>query len=146
MEAKTAVPHRNRKVRKQRGSRTHGWGQVGQHRAGGRRGGKGKAGGKKHKWTFIVKYAPDYFGKHGFHRPMGRKENAINVGELEELMEETTAERKEKTVNLSKLGYDKLLGAGKINTPLDVEVKSCSKSAAKKIQEAGGKIIIKGGA
>lgn len=26
------MPHRLRKVRKQRGSRTHGWGRVGQHR------------------------------------------------------------------------------------------------------------------
>lgn len=137
------MPHGKRKVRKQRGSRTHGWGQVGQHRAGGRKGGKGKAGGRKHKWTHTVKYAPDYFGKHGFHEPVSRKEKAINVGELEELVEKTTTEKKDKIINLEKLGYDKLLGAGKVSRSLNIELKSCSKTAAKKIQEAGGKIIIK---
>jgi len=137
------VPHRERKVRKQRGSRTHGWGQVGQHRAGGRKGGKGKAGRGKHKWTYTVKYAPNYFGKHGFHKPVSHEEKTINVGELEELVEKTTIEKEAKIINLEKLGYNKLLGAGKVNRPLNIEVKSCSKSAAKKIQEAGGKIIIK---
>jgi len=137
------VPHRKRKVRKHRGSRTYGWGQVGQHRAGGRKGGKGKAGRSKHKWTYTVKYAPNYFGKHGFHRPMSRKEKIINVGELEELVDKTTTEKEDKIINLEQLGYDKLLGAGKVNRPLNIEVKSCSKSAAKKIQESGGKIIIK---
>lgn len=137
------MPHRERKVRKQRGSRTHGWGQVGQHRAGGRKGGKGKAGRGKHKWTYTVKYAPNYFGKHGFHKPVSHEEKTINVGELEELVEKTTIEKEAKIINLEKLGYNKLLGAGKVNRPLNIEVKSCSKSAAKKIQEAGGKIIIK---
>lgn len=140
------MPHRKRKVRKQRGSRTHGWGPVGQHRAGGRKGGKGKAGMRKHKWTYTVKHAPNYFGKHGFHKPVSRKEKTLNVGELEELVEKTTTEKKDKIINLEKLGYDKLLGAGKVSRSLNIELKSCSKTAAKKIQEAGGKIIIKRGA
>jgi len=135
--------HRKRKVRKQRGSRTYGWGQVGQHRAGGRKGGKGKAGRSKHKWTYTVKYAPNYFGKRGFHKPMSQKETTINVGELEELATCTAAEEKGKIIDLEKLGYDKLLGAGNVNRAMNIEVKSCSKSAAKKIQEAGGKILIK---
>jgi len=144
LEAKITVPHRKRKVRKQRGSRTYGWGQVGQHRESGRQGGKGKAGGHKHGWTYTVKYAPHYFGKRGFHRPMSWKEKVMNVGELEELVAgATTTEEKDKIIDLEKLGYYKLLGAGKVNRAMNVEVKSCSKSAAKKIQEAGGKILIK---
>jgi len=143
LEAKITVAHRKRKVRKRRGSRTYGWGQVGQHRAGGRKGGKGKAGGHKHKWTYTVKHAPNYFGKRGFHRPVSQKEKTINVGELEELATRTATEEKGKIIDLERLGYDKLLGAGKVNRAMNVEVKSCSKSAAKKIQEAGGKILIK---
>jgi len=143
LEAKATVVHRKRKVRKRRGSRTYGWGQVGQHRAGGRKGGKGKAGRSKHKWTYTVKYTPDYFGKRGFHRPVSQKEKTINVGELEELATRTATEEKGKIIDLERLGYDKLLGAGKVNRAMNVEVKSCSKSAAKKIQEAGGKILIK---
>jgi len=112
------MPHRKRKVRKKRGSRTYGWGQVGQHRAGGRKGGKGKAGLGKHKWTYTVKHAPNYFGKHGFHRSTGRKERVINVGELDELVERTAAKEGGGVVNLGELGYDKLLGAGRVSRPL----------------------------
>ena len=38
------MPTRLRKVRKQRGSRTHGYGQIGQHRHSGKQGGHGNAG------------------------------------------------------------------------------------------------------
>ncbi|MEM4427493.1 MAG: 50S ribosomal protein L15, partial [Zestosphaera sp.] len=41
-----------------RGSRTHGYGRVGQHRKAGSRGGRGAAGLHKHKWTWVVKYHP----------------------------------------------------------------------------------------
>ena len=36
-----------------------GYGRVGQHRKGGGRGGKGKAGGRKHFWIQTLKYNPD---------------------------------------------------------------------------------------
>ncbi|MEM3921728.1 MAG: 50S ribosomal protein L15, partial [Nitrososphaerota archaeon] len=54
---------RHRKSRKRRGSRTCGWGQIGQHRKSGSRGGHGHAGMHKHKWTWVLKHDPDYFGK-----------------------------------------------------------------------------------
>ena len=63
------MPHSKRDVRKYRGSRTHGYGTVGQHRKGGQRGGKGKAGLHKGGWTWTVKYDPKHFGKYGFKRP-----------------------------------------------------------------------------
>jgi len=44
-------------------------------------------------------------------------------------------------IDLTSLGYAKLLGTGKITKPLTVKVKSCSKSAAQKITQAGGKIL-----
>ncbi|MEM2955643.1 MAG: 50S ribosomal protein L15, partial [Nitrososphaerales archaeon] len=63
------MPTRLRKTRKLRGSRTVGYGQVGQHRKSGSRGGKGKAGLHKHKWSWTVKYAPNYFGRDEFKPP-----------------------------------------------------------------------------
>ncbi|MGA2874798.1 MAG: 50S ribosomal protein L15, partial [Nitrososphaerales archaeon] len=51
---------RLRKVRRLRGSRTHGWGQIGQHRRTGSKGGSGMAGLHKHKWSYTVKYMPDH--------------------------------------------------------------------------------------
>ena len=143
------MPHKDRKVRRQRGSRTHGWGQIGQHRAGGGRGGHGKAGLDKHKWTYIIKHDPDYFKKKGFvsTRTLGRKVNVINVGKLDDLADklesEKKLERKEKKIflDLESLGYDKLLGTGEIIKPMLVKVASYSEAASRKLEEAGGQIL-----
>lgn len=143
------MPTKDRKVRKQRGSRTHGWGQIGQHRAGGGRGGHGKAGLDKHKWTYIIKHDPDYFKKKGFvsTRTLGRKVNVINVGKLDDLADklesEKKLERKEKKIflDLESLGYDKLLGTGEIIKPMLVKVASYSEAASRKLEEAGGQIL-----
>jgi large subunit ribosomal protein L15 len=138
------MPHKLRKTRKKRGSRTQGYGKVGQHRAGGQRGGHGKAGLHKHKWTYVIKYEPEYFGKRGFHshKSLGRKAEVVNVGALDELAEKISAKKtKEKfLIDLESLGYSKLLGTGKVTKPLIVKVASCSKSAAEKIKEAGGQL------
>jgi len=139
------MPHRLRKIRKQRGSRTHGFGRVGQHRGGGMRGGHGKAGFHKHKWTYVIKYEPDYFGKKGFTSPknLKRKVNVINVGVLDELAEKLSMKREGKLfIDLESFGYTKLLGAGKVTKPLIVKAPSCSKSAAEKIREAGGQVLL----
>jgi large subunit ribosomal protein L15 len=40
------------------------------------------------------------------------------------------------------LGYDKLLGTGSIDRPLRIKVDSASKSAIRKISEAGGEVVI----
>lgn len=141
------MPHRLRKVRKQRGSRTHGWGQVGQHRGIGMRGGHGKAGRKKHKWTYVVKHDPNYFGKHGFQRSWANRPTTMNVGELDSQIEELVARevmRKEDAaylIDLEELGIGKLLGAGRVMKPLRVIVRSWSAAAARKIEAAGGQIL-----
>jgi large subunit ribosomal protein L15 len=140
------MPHKLRKIRKQRGSRTHGWGRVGQHRAKGSRGGHGKAGFHKHKWSYVIKYEPDYFGKKGFTSPKSvrRKVNVINVGALDEMAEKlsTRMEKNKFFIDLESLGYTKLLGTGSVTKPLIVKVPSCSSSTTRKIKEAGGQILI----
>jgi large subunit ribosomal protein L15 len=139
------LPHKLRKIRRKRGSRTHGYGQVGQHR----KGTKGQAGLHKHRWTYVIKYEPDYFEKKGFtsQKAISRKNNVINVGELDELSYKLTAEKKlerkqkKSFLDLDKLGYNKLLGMGKITKPMLVKVIAYSEAAAKKIEEAGGQIL-----
>ena len=143
------MPTKNRKVRRQRGSRTHGWGQIGQHRAGGGRGGHGKAGLDKHKWTYVIKHDPTYWEKKGFvsTRTLGRKVSVINVGKLDDLADklesEKKLERKDKKIflDLESLGYDKLLGTGEIIKPMLVKVASYSEAASRKLEEAGGQIL-----
>jgi large subunit ribosomal protein L15 len=138
------MPHRLRKIRKKRGSRTCGYGRVGQHRKSGSKGYR-KAGRHKHGWTYVIKYEPEYFGKKGFTSPksLKREVKAINVGELEEIAEKYGKTEEGKIlVDLESLGYTKLLGSGKVTKPLIVKVASCSKSAAEKIEEAGGKVLM----
>ena len=142
------MPHRLRKTRWMRGSRTHGYGAHDRHRGRGSRHYR-RAGRHKHLWTYVVKYEPDYFGKHGFKPPRSKflKVQAINVGQLEELVDKLEAEGKLEVreglpyVDLAALGYDKLLGRGSISRPVLVRVKAFTELAEKKISEAGGRII-----
>jgi len=136
------MPHKQRKTRKMRGSRTHGYGRIGQHRDAGSKGQR-KVGRHKHLWSYVVTHEPDYFGKHGFTSPQSlkRKENTINIKQLSNLAAETTVEKGKTPVNLTSLGYTKLLGTGKIAKPLTVTVASCSKSAEEKIKKAGGQVV-----
>ena len=140
------MPHKLRKSRKQRGSRYCGWGQVGQHRGGGMRGGKGKAGGRKHFWIRTVKYEPDRYLKKGFKPPSSLEPapETINVGELEELALKTLGvdELKEGSeLDLKAMGIDKLLGRGSVHTPFKISVSSYSSRALEKIEAVGGKIL-----
>ena len=142
------MPHKLRKTRKMRGSRTHGYGTIGQHRKKGTKGER-KVGRHKHLWTYVIKYEPDYFGKKGFtsHKSLHRKISTINVGELEELVNKLSAEKtlEKKTgkifLDLEKLGYNKLLGTGKIAQPILVKVASHSETASKKLEKVGGEIL-----
>jgi len=138
------MPHKLRKLRKKRGSRTHGYGRVGQHRDAGSKGHR-KVGRHKHLWSYVTTYEPNYFGKKGFTSPksLKRKENAINLKKLNELSQKLSV-KKEKGklhLDLTSLGYTKLLGTGSISKALSVNVASCSKSAAEKIKEAGGQVL-----
>jgi large subunit ribosomal protein L15 len=137
------MPHKERKTRKMRGSRTHGYGRIGQHRDAGSKGQR-KVGRHKHLWSYVTKYEPNYFGKHGFTSPRSLKckEKIINIAKLDEISMLSTETEKGKTqVNLTSLGYTKLLGSGKITKPLIVNVPACSKIAAEKIKKAGGQVL-----
>ena len=138
------MPHKLRKLRKMRGSRTHGYGRVGQHRDAGSKGHR-KVGRHKHLWSYVTTYEPDYFGKHGFTSPQSlkRKENIINISKLGELSQKFSAEKGATHVDLTSLGFTKLLGTGNITKPLIVNVASCSKTAAEKIKKAGGQVLTK---
>ncbi len=146
------VVRRERKSRKLRGrSRTMGWGSVGQHRKSGSRGGKGAAGLGKHEWTWTIKYAPDWYGKRGFtprRSKAGYHKSVVNVGDLAEIVERLKSTGKAKMedgmveVNLADMGVEKLLGEGEIMVPVKVIVGEASETAVKKIEEAGGKVVL----
>ena len=116
---------------------THGKGKKA-GRGAGLRGGKGNAGLGKHKSTYMLKYMPDHYGRHGFKRPQSVKkdEKTINVGQLEEKFPG------KKDINLTKEGFDKLLGGGEINNSIKVKVKSASGKAIEKIKKKGGEVVL----
>ena len=132
------MPHKERKTRKMRGSRTHGYGRIGQHRDAGSKGQR-KVGRHKHLWSYVVTHEPDYFGKKGFtsRQSLKRHENTINITQLSQLPIENDTSH----IDLTSMGYTKLLGTGKITKPLTITVAACSKTAAEKIEKAGGKIL-----
>lgn len=121
-----------------RGSKTHGWGAMKKHRGAGNRGGRGMAGtgkrAKQKKNLILKKYGNEYFGKKGFKRPQRtvKKIKVINICDLEKL--------KQTTLNLTKLGYNKLLGKGTAKTKYNITVHSYSKSAKQKIESVGGSV------
>ena len=136
------------KTSKYRGSRTHGRGKKA-GRGAGLRGGRGNAGLHKHKWMTTVKYSPGHFGRHGFKRPQSvvADKITINLSDLEQslpgLAEEGAATEKDGqwTVDLAKVGVDKLLGSGRIGTPVSVRVPEASAKAKEKLESAGGKLL-----
>lgn len=145
------VVRRRKKSRKLRGrTRTMGWGRIGQHRKSGSRGGFGLVGFHKHKWTWTVKYAPHWFGKHGFTQPpiIVAEINAINVGELDEIAQDmlrqgiAKKENNKVVIDVSILGFNKVLGRGKITLPLKVITPAITERAREKIEAAGGEVVI----
>ena len=119
------------KTRKWRGRTSHGWGHKKKHRGGGSQGGRGYGGSHKHKFSFVTSKEPDHYGYKGFYSKK-TKLRAININDL--------AKMDGNDFNMKKLGYDKLIGRGKISRAVTVSVNEASKHAKAKIEKAGGKV------
>ena len=140
------MPHKLHKIRKKRGTRTQGYGRVGQHR---KSGGKGyrKAGRHKHGWSYVHRFMPNYFKRESL-KSINRQidEQIINLKNLEDIATQLLSESKTKSpkilIDLKERGYCKLLGTGKITMPLSIKVSSCSKIAKRKIEKAGGEVFL----
>lgn len=140
----------SKKKKKKRGSGTHGGGSKKKRRGAGSRGGRGNAGSQKHKKIRYMKEKPERFGaEKGFKRPekIQKDVDTINLKELDRmvdgLVERGEAEETdgEITVDLTELGYDKLLGSGSISRPLTVKSENFSEKSKEKLEEVGGKAI-----
>ncbi|MFX0187116.1 MAG: uL15m family ribosomal protein [Candidatus Hodarchaeota archaeon] len=145
----------SKRIRKMRGTRTCGYGKVGQHRKTGQRAGRGKTTQwKKSKRSLYLKQKelgfpdPDWImGKRGFKRPQDMvrlsKINAINVKGLDYKIEKIATKSADTyTINLDDLNIQKLLGRGQTNKKINVSVKKASKRAIEKIEAAGGRVTL----
>ena len=136
------MPTRIRKVRRQRGSRTHGYGQIGQHRHSGKQGGHGNAGLHKHKWSWLILHDPDHFRRDAFKPPSWHKVSKwANVGDLASFEEAGDGKSGPVSIDLDSKGVEKLLGSGDVNRAYHVKVSSYTERAKLKLEEAGGKIL-----
>lgn len=135
---------------RQRGTHTHGWGAKKKHRGKGNKGGSGNSSSGKRsdaRKPSIWK-DKDYFGKRGFHKK-GLKEDikAVNIGYIEQNLEalvsgkKITEDKGVYSINLKELGYNKLLGTGRVKRKYRIEAKYASKIAEERIKQAGGEII-----
>ena len=89
------------------------------------------------------------WGAHGFKRPQTvvMANNAINLNVIEEnaseWVDQGNATKKGKTISidLKKMGYDKLLGTGVPSQAYNITISAASAKAVEKVEAAGGEII-----
>jgi len=149
MERPTVYKRKTKRIRGLRGLRTAGYGDTRGHRAAGQRGGMGHAGSDKHHKLRTLKLNPHYFGKHGFKRPESivRPTATINVGELDRSLDRLVGKGlaiksgSSYTIDVSRLGVDKVLGSGKVTRKLNLTgVKVITAGAREKITDRGGTV------
>jgi len=132
----------DRKSKYMRGSRRHGKGNIKNRRGAGNRGGRGRAGMHKHKFSYTVKYEPDAFGRRGFFKPK-KKIPSVNLWQIENFIKSGALEKRG---DMFEFNFDgKILGSGFITQPVLVRAKAITKKAKAKIESVGGKVELLGG-
>lgn len=135
------VVRKRRKKNKVRGNRTHGAGGTKNRRGSGFRGGVGKAGSHKHKFS---KYYIDFGVKRTFKAKP--KKPALNLNEISDRLDEWLATGKAVkengmvVIDAKALGFGKILGRGKVAEKILVKNALVSGPAAEKIIAAGGSV------
>ena len=143
------MPTRLHSNRKKRGHVSAGHGRIGKHRT--HPGGRGNAGGQHHHRILMDKFHPGYFGKVGMKRyhvkPAQYHMPTVNIDRLwsfvpRDIYEAASAD-KAPVVDVTKLGYFKVLGKGALpSKPIVVKAKFVSALAEKKIKAAGGAVVL----
>ncbi|MBI2657868.1 uL15 family ribosomal protein [Candidatus Woesearchaeota archaeon] len=141
--------NKRKKNTRQRGYKTHGWGSKKKHRGQGHRGGRGLAGtGKRSDAKKPSYWKEDYFGKYGFvSKTPGIKISAVNIRFIEQHFNKflsgklVSHEGGFYIVELEKLGFNKLLGDGKVSMKFRIKTPYASKAAVEKVKQAGGEVI-----
>jgi large subunit ribosomal protein L15 len=135
---------RRRKKNTVRGHRTHGQGDTKNRRGAGSRGGRGRAGSHKHKYT-------KYFGTFGKNKkkvigkPLGP---SINLDQIEQLLptwiaaEKVSKEGNKIIVDGKKIGFAKILARGQLKSKVVFENFKASQRAMEKLKESGS--VVKG--
>lgn len=129
--------NKRKKNTRQQGSKTWGWGAMKKHRGKGNKGGAGNAGSGKRGDAKKPANWNDrkYFGKYGFKR---KKKELLTLSIATIEQKYTT----ESILDMTKLGFDKLLGQGTPTKKYNITIAKASKKAIEKIKKAGGTITL----
>jgi len=106
--------------------------------------------GQKESPLRILRAIKNRFGKNGFVSKSKLIVNQINLVELQSAIDTYVKKGKAELksdiyiINLADIKRNKLLGTGKVHKKLQITTVYASDSAIKKIQEAGGKVILVG--
>ncbi len=135
---------KSRRSRKFLGSRSHGKGNVKNKRGSGCKGGVGRAGMHKHRFSYATTYDREWVahgGRRGFSNPTAKKFKVLNVYQIDNMAKSN----KLKSASGSKLALlefeGRILGQGELNHAVEVHALYATQSAIEKIQNAGGKFV-----
>ena len=141
------VVSKRKKVTKYRAHTTHGGGHRKKRRGAGSRGGRGNAGTGKRAGQKVAGMKTRTLGTRGFtSKTLGMKAVTLSyftAKTLEKLVEKKliTKESDFYSIDLAKLGYQKLLSTGNIKSKLKIKVEKFTPRAEEKVKAAGGEII-----
>lgn len=148
------VVNKRKKNSRQHGGTTHGWGARKKHRGAGNRGGRGNAGSGKRgdakKPSLLWEKGHKHYGKVGFKTHNSFRIETVNISDIESKIDyyvsQKLAEKKGDvyTIEISKIGFHKLLGTGAVKKKMNITAEYASEKAILRVQEAGGKVTIIG--
>jgi large subunit ribosomal protein L15 len=94
----------------------------------------------------VIRYGIQVKKKGLLPKTTDKRRSITSVGQLEDLLvrrdcaHAVSDHEGKKLLDLQALGFTKLLGSGKVHVPILVRIDSFSKSAAAKLEAAGGRI------
>lgn len=127
------VVRKQKHNRKYLGTRRWGVGNIKNARGAGDRGGVGRAGTRKHNFTYMTSKARDQMHKKGFHPWKQSRLDEINLRQISGM-----ADGKGEI----ELRNFKVLSNGTLVSPIKIKAAGFSKAAAEKIKAAGGEAIV----
>lgn len=148
------LSNKKSKVKRMRGTSSHGWGHKKKHRGKGHRGGIGLSGsgarGDAKKPSILTTIGKSYFGKKGF-KSLNKKSNKVlSIRFLEENFDKLVEndmivkEKNDYIFDSTVFGYDKILGKSVFSRKMTLICNDISDGAKEIIEAAGGKVVISG--
>lgn len=138
-----------KRIKRIRGTRTCGGGSAKKRRGKGSKGGSGRAGAYAHHVVWSLKRGIRK-GNNKSQLPTYNRsdDKAVNVGDLEEILEELIERGKAEEkgdgiyLDVNELGIQKILGKGEVTKKLMLKANKISKTAQEKIERVGGSVEI----